>query len=228
LNESQRAYYPSTASNRWLATRLEFIGNAIVLMAAVFGVTSHDANAGLVGLSVTYALSITQTLNWMVRQSSEIETNIVSVERIKEYIEIQHERQDWQLEVPNSWPEHGTIEFKNYGTAYREGLSLVLHVCNFLFSSFAFFLFLFLLMLFLLLTLLSYYLTFIFEIGHLLQSSTKREGWNRGQNRSRKGLSLSSSPSLTCFLLPSSHFSFSFSPSRFPTSFSFSFTFSFS
>jgi len=87
LNESQKAYYPSIASNRWLATRLEFIGNTVVLMAGVFAVMEHDTvNAGQVGLSITYALSITQTLNWMVRQSSEIETNIVSVERIKEVL----------------------------------------------------------------------------------------------------------------------------------------------
>ena len=32
-------------------------------------------------------LQVTQTLNWMVRMTSELETNIVAVERIKEYIE---------------------------------------------------------------------------------------------------------------------------------------------
>ena len=30
---------------------------------------------------------ITSTLNWMVRMSSELETNIVSVERVKEFSE---------------------------------------------------------------------------------------------------------------------------------------------
>ena len=32
-------------------------------------------------------VQVTQTLNWMVRMTSELETNIVAVERIKEYIE---------------------------------------------------------------------------------------------------------------------------------------------
>ena len=32
-------------------------------------------------------LQITSSLNWMVRMTSEVETNIVSVERIKEYTE---------------------------------------------------------------------------------------------------------------------------------------------
>lgn len=32
-------------------------------------------------------IQITAALNWMVRQSSELETNLVSVERVKEYSE---------------------------------------------------------------------------------------------------------------------------------------------
>ena len=38
-------------------------------------------------LSITYAMNVTQTLNWMVRMTCELETNIVAVERIKEYTE---------------------------------------------------------------------------------------------------------------------------------------------
>ena len=51
-------------------------------MLAVIAYPNIDA--GTVGLSLTYALSITQTLNWMVRNACDIEANIVSVERIKE------------------------------------------------------------------------------------------------------------------------------------------------
>jgi ABC-type multidrug transport system fused ATPase/permease subunit len=65
---NQRAYYPSIASNRWLAVRLEFIGNLIVLLAAILAVVRH-IGPGLVGLSISYALSVTQSLNWMVRMS---------------------------------------------------------------------------------------------------------------------------------------------------------------
>ena len=32
-------------------------------------------------------LQVTQTLNWMVRMTCELETNIVAVERVKEYTE---------------------------------------------------------------------------------------------------------------------------------------------
>ena len=43
------------------------------------------------GLSVTYAMSITSTLNWLVRMVTEVETNIVAAERLKEYSQTKEE-----------------------------------------------------------------------------------------------------------------------------------------
>jgi ATP-binding cassette, subfamily C (CFTR/MRP), member 1 len=68
------------------------VGNLIILFAALFAVLSKDKlSPGLVGLSVSYALQVTQTLNWLVRMTSDVETNIVAVERIKEYGETTQE-----------------------------------------------------------------------------------------------------------------------------------------
>lgn len=37
------------------------------------------------------AMQVTQTLNWLVRVSSELETNIVAVERVHEYTKVKRE-----------------------------------------------------------------------------------------------------------------------------------------
>lgn len=130
---NQICYYPSVIANRWLAIRLEMVGNLIILFAALFAVMSRETqSAGLVGLSVSYALQVTQTLNWLVRMTSDVETNIVAVERIKEYGETKQEAA-WENNqpLPVNWPEEGKVEFRDFQVRYREGLDLVLRGINF-------------------------------------------------------------------------------------------------
>ncbi|KAI5710679.1 hypothetical protein M8J75_010653 [Diaphorina citri] len=130
---NQVSYFPSVISNRWLAVRLETVGNLITFSAALLAVLSKETlNAGLVGLSVSYAMQITQTLNWLVRMTSDVETNIVAVERIKEYGETPQEAEWVNDKKPkDEWPEKGEVEFKDYKVRYREGLELVLRGLNF-------------------------------------------------------------------------------------------------
>ncbi len=71
---------------------------------------------------------MTQTLNWLVRMASDVETNIVAVERLEEYSQLAVE-DDWDREetAPNAnWPEKGQITLEKYSTRYREGLDLVI------------------------------------------------------------------------------------------------------
>uniref|UniRef100_A0A8C0HFM2 Multidrug resistance-associated protein 1 n=1 Tax=Chelonoidis abingdonii TaxID=106734 RepID=A0A8C0HFM2_CHEAB len=133
VDENQKAYFPSIVANRWLAVRLECVGNCIVLFAALFAVIArHSLSPGLVGLSVSYSLQVTTYLNWLVRMTSELETNIVAVERVQEYSEMEKEA-PWCIEQtapPNSWPHEGQVEFRGYGLRYREDLDLVLKNIN--------------------------------------------------------------------------------------------------
>ena len=129
LDRNQMAYFPSVAANRWLAMRTEFIGTCTVLAAAALVVASRNTiSPGLGGLSVSYAQSISNTFNWMVRMTGERETNIVSVERVKEFSELQSEA---PLLVPDrqppaSWPSRGMIYINRLELRYREGLDTVL------------------------------------------------------------------------------------------------------
>lgn len=135
VDTNQRCYFPSFIANRWLAVRLEFCGNMITFFAAAFSVLSRDtfqSQPGFAGLIMTYAMSITQTLNWLIRMTSEMETNVVSVERIDEYCQIPTER-EWTRQsnvgpaIPAKWPEDGEINFDEFCIRYRDGLKLVLN-----------------------------------------------------------------------------------------------------
>uniref|UniRef100_A0A673I3D3 Multidrug resistance-associated protein 1 n=1 Tax=Sinocyclocheilus rhinocerous TaxID=307959 RepID=A0A673I3D3_9TELE len=129
VDHNQKAYFPSIVANRWLAVRLEFVGNCIVAFAALFAVMARDSlSPGIMGLSISYALQVTTYLNWLVRMSSELETNIVAVEKVKEYGDTEKEA-EWRLEhstLPAGWPTTGHIEIRNFGLRYREDLELAI------------------------------------------------------------------------------------------------------
>ena len=126
---NQICYYPSIIGYRWISVLLENMGNLLTFAAAIFVVAAGDkVEPGQVGLIIAYAVNITSILTGLVRTTADVETNIVAMERIKEYSDISSEA-DWMIEDKSehgSWPEFGRVQFKEYGMRYREGLDLVL------------------------------------------------------------------------------------------------------
>jgi ATP-binding cassette subfamily C (CFTR/MRP) protein 1 len=139
LDIQQHAYFLTCAAQSWLAVRLELIGTLIVTFAALSAVLEHTRSgadgtfAGLAGLSISYALSVTQSLNWSVRMASDMEANMVAVERVEEYSNIQSEglrSTPVDAKLPQVWPPKGAIEFTEVRLRYRPGLPFVLKGLN--------------------------------------------------------------------------------------------------
>ena len=64
--------------------------------------------------------------------TSELETNIVAVERVREYSETPTEAA-WVVDSnrpKEDWPTEGAVKFEEYSVRYREGLDLVLKDIN--------------------------------------------------------------------------------------------------
>ena len=99
---------------------------------AILGNTTLQLDAGLVGLSLTYALSLTGWFQWGVRQSADLENQMVSVERVVEYTNLPEESDlltpDGKIAKvpPSNWPEDGGIVTRNVGFRYAEGSPLIL------------------------------------------------------------------------------------------------------
>ncbi|NXK05703.1 MRP6 protein, partial [Herpetotheres cachinnans] len=133
VDENQRICFPGAVADRWLATNLEFLGNGIVLFAALFVAMGRThLSPGTAGFSISYALQITGVLNWMVRSWTEIENNIVSVERVREYLRTPKEApwtQNGKLQG-QVWLTEGRIEFRNYSLRYRPNLEFALKHVN--------------------------------------------------------------------------------------------------
>ena len=130
VDVNQASYFPGLNLNRWLAVRLESLGAFVTFGSAIFILLFPDSvDSSEVGLVITYSLSITQLLNWLVRMFSDLETNIVAVERIKEYSTGIESEAEWVVEErrpKSSWPHEGGVTFKDYAMRYRPGLDLVL------------------------------------------------------------------------------------------------------
>ncbi|KAK8761772.1 hypothetical protein V5799_026965 [Amblyomma americanum] len=130
------AYFPSVVATRWLATRLEFLAYTIVFIAAFLAAMGRDIlSPGMAGLSVSFALTMTNTLNMLVRSYSDTETNLVAVERCLEYTKVTQEAA-WEnpyFKPDPSWPTSGLVVFEDYSTRYRADLDLVLKeiTCDF-------------------------------------------------------------------------------------------------
>ncbi|XP_067884304.1 ATP-binding cassette sub-family C member 10 isoform X2 [Heterodontus francisci] len=134
LEVNQRCVYAGNTAVQWLDIRLQMIGVTVVTSIAVIAVIEHSlkrGNPGLVGLAMSYALSITNLLSGVVSSFTQTEMQMVSVERLDEYInEIPIEPQEGKIKVPPSWPQYGTIVFRDAVLVYRPGLPNVLDGIN--------------------------------------------------------------------------------------------------
>ncbi|KAF9358095.1 hypothetical protein BGX26_002516 [Mortierella sp. AD094] len=122
------AYFSWVVTNRWLQIRLEGLGAIIVLAAALFAVLSRNSlSSANVGLALSYALSVTTDITWLVRSYCDLQNQLVAVERVDEYANKNPEAPaETDAKLPENWPNEGRVEFRNYSTRYREGLDLVI------------------------------------------------------------------------------------------------------
>jgi ATP-binding cassette subfamily C (CFTR/MRP) protein 1 len=124
--------YHGMVAHRWLQLRLEIVGAFVIFFAALFAILDRDAiNPSVVGLSISYALQVSQLLFFAVRMAVEVETNIVAIERIEEYTNKEQEAPWKTVDVDPNWPQKGIVEFNDFKVRYREGLDLVLKGISF-------------------------------------------------------------------------------------------------
>jgi ABC-type multidrug transport system fused ATPase/permease subunit len=134
INTHSRPFIYMWATNRWLAFRMDVIGDLVAFFAGAFVVFSiGKVDAGSAGLSLSYAISFTENVLWLVRLYAMNEQNMNSVERIKEYLDVEQEAEPVieKTRPAANWPSEGSVEFINYTTRYRPDLEPVLRNVSF-------------------------------------------------------------------------------------------------
>ncbi|CAH8466901.1 unnamed protein product [Schistosoma intercalatum] len=123
VNSHTDVFYMNLAAALWFGIRLDlscviFI-TCVSAICLILGIYSEIPGAN-VGLMFTYSSSLIGLFQWCVRQSTEVENQMVSVERAIEYVELEPETTDAQetLQPDSDWPSRGHIQFKDFGLRY--------------------------------------------------------------------------------------------------------------
>lgn len=100
--------YVRFVANRWLDVHLNLSCSFMVFVCAIILVAFRPKiSPGIAGLIIVYALQVFDSLTWVIKQLSQLETSSVSLERICEYIRVEQEA-DWDHGVdsppPIDWP----------------------------------------------------------------------------------------------------------------------------
>uniref|UniRef100_A0A4W2HRR1 ABC-type glutathione-S-conjugate transporter n=1 Tax=Bos indicus x Bos taurus TaxID=30522 RepID=A0A4W2HRR1_BOBOX len=100
----------------------------------VVTVTTPLAVVAILPLLLLYAgFQVTQMLQWAVRSWTDLESSIVSVERLKDYAQTPKEA-PWKpltCAAHPPWPRRGQIEFRDFGLRYRPELPLAVRGVSF-------------------------------------------------------------------------------------------------
>ncbi|XP_041351232.1 multidrug resistance-associated protein 1-like [Gigantopelta aegis] len=134
VDQFHRVQFSTLITNRWLGFRLMGIGNGVTGAVSLFtSLGLGSASGALLGLAVSFAYEISETMIWFVIVMSELYTNIISMERVSEFTNNANE-DVWKKRdhsVPPGWPQKGRTEFRDYSMRYKPGHDLVLKNLSF-------------------------------------------------------------------------------------------------
>ncbi|KAI0814605.1 multidrug resistance-associated protein [Xylaria sp. FL0064] len=129
INKQARPFIFLWGANRWLSFRTDVLGDLVAFFAGVFVIISlGKIDPGSAGLSLSYAIGFSENILWLIRLYAMNEQNMNSVERVKEYLDVEQEPPaiNEKNRPPSNWPAHGSVEFIGYSTRYRKELDPVL------------------------------------------------------------------------------------------------------
>ncbi|XP_077565514.1 ATP-binding cassette sub-family C member 9 isoform X2 [Stigmatopora nigra] len=130
------AYLFLSAANRWLEVRTDYLGAVVVLAAAgasIWGLDCGKPSGGMVGLALTYALTVTNYLNWVVRNLADLEVQMAAVKKVNSFLSTESENYEGSMDssqVPETWPKDGEIKIQDLCVRYDPTLKAVLKHVN--------------------------------------------------------------------------------------------------
>lgn len=92
---------------------------------------SRQFNGASVGLAISQSMALTAMLQWGIRQSAEVMNQMMGVERVLEYRDLESEQKKVTKVADKSWPDKGKIKFNNVVYSYAKEMEPALKGVNF-------------------------------------------------------------------------------------------------
>nr|VZH96744.1 unnamed protein product [Spirometra erinaceieuropaei] len=130
-DQHTRIYYFGLGAHRWVAIRLDILCfilmTVIAAMLLCLGIFS-DMQSGTMAIVLIYLMAVIGTFQWAMRQSTEVENQMISIERLLEYTKLPPEEESNatmntvamlpQITVDPQWPSRGEVHFQNVWLKY--------------------------------------------------------------------------------------------------------------
>ncbi|CAF3410899.1 unnamed protein product [Rotaria socialis] len=125
LDDNTRVNYLLLTIHRWAGIRFDWISLsfivAVTLLAMLARFTQQKFSASDVALTLSYSLNLMGLMQWSIRQSVELETQMTSIERVLEYCLLEQEppaQAPPKYRPSANWPSRGQIIFKNVSMSH--------------------------------------------------------------------------------------------------------------
>lgn len=141
LRSFNRATETNFNLNRWVSMRVDLVTAIVTVFAGWLAISKVGViSAGLVGFSLNSASNLSETILYMVRMMNELEVELQSFHRVREYALLEPEEKEDNLKldktniaaaaadiapapailtgIPTDWPRTGTVEFRDVTIRY--------------------------------------------------------------------------------------------------------------
>uniref|UniRef100_A0A182QLB0 Uncharacterized protein n=1 Tax=Anopheles farauti TaxID=69004 RepID=A0A182QLB0_9DIPT len=133
IDAHQNYIYHNNSASRWIGIRLECIGAVVIYYVSLLTV-SNQSMVGLafVGIIVSYVLRLIPSLNSFFLMAGLLEENIISFERVMQYLDLAREsNESGGVDYPttgNHLPVRGPIEYRDVSLTHADGSTVLYNV----------------------------------------------------------------------------------------------------
>jgi ABC-type multidrug transport system fused ATPase/permease subunit len=121
IDDVTRPFYLLWATNRWLGWRTDTAGAFVSFFTGFFILLNLESmDAALAGFALSFALNFVDIVIWVVRMYGVVEMNMNSIERVREYLDIEQEPPAIieDNRVAEDWPDTGEIRVESLVIQY--------------------------------------------------------------------------------------------------------------